>query len=60
MPIYEYVCIECDKSQEITRGFHDPEVIPPCPNCGYHMIRSYTAPGVHFKGTGFYKTDNKK
>jgi putative FmdB family regulatory protein len=56
MPIYEYACVECDKSDEITRGFHDPEVIPPCPLCGYKMARVYQSPGVQFKGTGFYST----
>lgn len=59
MPRYEYVCIECDKSVEVTRGFHDEEVIPRCTSCGYATIRSYGSVGVQFKGTGFYKTDNK-
>ena len=58
MPIYEYTCITCDKSQEITRKFDDPETIPPCPICGYHMIRVYSPAGIQFKGSGFYKTDN--
>jgi putative FmdB family regulatory protein len=58
MPTYEYACIECDKSEEVTRGFHDPETIPPCPICGYSMVKVYHAPGVQFKGSGFYKTDN--
>jgi putative FmdB family regulatory protein len=58
MPTYEYSCVTCDKSEEITRGFNDPEVVPPCPSCGYNMARSYSAPGIQFKGSGFYKTDN--
>ena len=58
MPTYEYTCITCDKSEEINRKFNDPEVIPPCSQCGYKMIRSYSAPGIQFKGSGFYKTDN--
>jgi putative FmdB family regulatory protein len=59
MPIYEYTCIECDESQEITRKFEDPEIVPPCSVCGYSMARSYKAPGIQFKGSGFYKTDNR-
>jgi len=59
MPIYEYVCIECDTSTEVTRSFNDQEKIPPCQNCGYSMVRSYNAPGIQFKGSGFYKTDNR-
>ena len=60
MPIYEYSCITCDKSLEITRKFNDKENIPPCPSCGYSMTRSYSPVGVQFKGSGFYKTDNAK
>jgi putative FmdB family regulatory protein len=58
MPIYEYTCITCDKSEEITRKFEEPELLPPCPVCGYHMVRAYNAPAIQFKGSGFYKTDN--
>lgn len=58
MPTYEYACVECDKSQDVTRKFDDPEVVPQCPSCGYKMARSYSAPGIQFKGSGFYKTDN--
>jgi putative FmdB family regulatory protein len=59
MPVYEYACIECDKNIEITRAFNDEEKIPPCSVCGYSMVRVYNAPGVQFKGSGFYKTDNR-
>lgn len=58
MPTYEYGCITCEKKKEVARGFSDPEVIPQCPNCGYMMARVYSAVGVQFKGSGFYKTDN--
>ncbi len=60
MPIYEYGCITCETSLEITRGFNDKESLPPCPACGYSMTRIYNSVGVQFKGTGFYKTDNPK
>ena len=58
MPIYEYTCMDCDRNEDITRGFNDPEVVPSCISCGNKMIRSYSAPGIQFKGSGFYKTDN--
>ena len=58
MPNYEYACVTCDKSTEVSRGFNDKEVVPPCPVCGYAMTRVYNAPGIQFKGSGFYKTDN--
>lgn len=57
MPVYEYTCMECDEEVDITRGFYDEEAIPSCSN-EHRMVRSYTAPGVQFKGSGFYKTDN--
>jgi len=60
MPIYEYGCITCDKNLEVNRKFEDQEVVPPCPVCGYKMIRVYGSVGVQFKGNGFYKTDNPK
>jgi len=58
MPTYEYACKECDKSQEVIRGFNDPEIIPPCPSCGHEMTKVYGSFGIQFKGSGFYKTDN--
>jgi putative FmdB family regulatory protein len=58
MATYEYGCIECDKTEEVSRGITDPESIPSCPSCGYAMVRVWNAPGVQFKGSGFYKTDN--
>jgi putative FmdB family regulatory protein len=60
MPVYEYSCITCDKSLEVSRKIEDKEVVPPCSVCGYSMTRSYSSVGVQFKGTGFYKTDNPK
>ena len=59
MPKYEYSCIECETKTEIERKFDDSEVIPLCPNCGYSMSRVWNSVGVQFKGSGFYKTDNR-
>lgn len=58
MPIYDYSCINCETNKEVSRGFNDPEVVPSCNDCGYAMARVYHAPGIQFKGSGFYKTDN--
>jgi putative FmdB family regulatory protein len=58
MPTYEYNCVTCETSQDITRKFEDPENLPSCPICGYHMTRVYSPTGIQFKGSGFYKTDN--
>ena len=59
MAIYTYTCIQCDKSIEVNRKMKDRESAPPCPSCGYNMIRAWDVPSVQFKGSGFYKTDNR-
>jgi putative FmdB family regulatory protein len=58
MATYEYACIECDESIEVNRGMTEKELVTPCPKCGYSMSRIWNAPGIQFKGSGFYKTDN--
>lgn len=31
-----------------------------CDQCNKSLVRVYSSFGVHFKGSGFYKTDNRK
>jgi len=58
MPTYEYLCQACgarfDAWQKIT---DDP--IETCPTCGDHVHRVLYPVGLVFKGSGFYKTDNR-
>ena len=56
MPTYQYNCVECETSKDVTRGFDDEEAVPPCPNCGYKMTRVFNTFGIQFKGSGFYST----
>jgi len=36
MPIYEYVCMECESHfEELVRNGHDPD----CPDCGTENVR---------------------
>jgi putative FmdB family regulatory protein len=36
MPIYEYVCMQCESHfEELVRGGHDPD----CPDCGAADVR---------------------
>ena len=60
MPTYEFVCVECDKSEEKILPIEDRDLISVfCPRCGYRMTRAISnSVGVQFKGSGFYKTDN--
>jgi len=57
-PRYDYKCPKCDTAQTIVHDFHsqDPQN---CPKCGDVMQKQYSVPGVVFRGSGFYKTDNR-
>ena len=61
MPIYEYKC-ECspDKIVSKERSIMDIEPSYLCNVCGKRLQRNYGSFGIQFKGSGFYKTDNKK
>jgi len=59
MPKYEYACVTCKRHTEVNRSFNDEEVVPNCAYCGSITSRYYGSVGVQFKGSGFYKTDNK-
>ena len=51
MPLYDFKCQCCNEVIEI-----DEPVPPPCSTCGNTMLRIWSAPAVHFKGSGFYST----
>jgi putative FmdB family regulatory protein len=56
MPIYEYDCDSCGKRTEaIQRVGERPLRI--CPRCGGKLKKAFSAPAVHFKGSGWYVTD---
>jgi putative FmdB family regulatory protein len=58
MPIYEYVCEICGQHFDRRQGFDDPDP-ETCP-AGHHKLRRLpNHPAIHFKGNGFYVTDNK-
>ena len=61
MPIYEYKC-ECSPDKIISkeRSIMDVEPTYLCNGCGKRLQRNYGSFGIQFKGSGFYKTDNKK
>jgi predicted nucleic acid-binding Zn ribbon protein len=57
MPKYDYEC----PGEGITKEFDLPmeHKAPFCDTCGALMARVFAPISVHFKGKGFYKTDNK-
>ena len=56
MPVYDYICKNCDKLYTLTlpiNGNHKQQ----CPECGKKMNKKFTAVPASFKGEGFYTTD---
>lgn len=53
MPIYGFKCQICNGQSEVMRRFDEPDfsIAPMC--CGIPMQRDFTAPAIHFKGTGW-------
>ena len=59
MPTYEYACSTCDATHEVQQKMTDP-TLTECPVCGQSTVRKlFTGVGVHFKGSGFYRTDSR-
>ncbi|HEY2843335.1 MAG TPA: FmdB family zinc ribbon protein [Bryobacteraceae bacterium] len=56
MPVYEYRCSKCDKVFEKMQKFAD-EPLTIHEDCGGAVERLISAPGLHFKGSGWYITD---
>ena len=59
MPTYEYACSTCDATHEVQQKMTDP-TLTECPVCGKATVRKlFSGVGVHFKGSGFYRTDSR-
>ncbi|MEJ2855216.1 MULTISPECIES: FmdB family zinc ribbon protein [unclassified Saccharothrix] len=58
MPTYQYACTECDHRFEAVQSFSD-SALTECPECKGKLRKLYGAVGVVFKGSGFYRTDNR-
>lgn len=58
MPIYDYLCTACDHRADILHGLNDPGPNF-CPSCGAEgtMRKQFSAPSIHFKGSGWAKKD---
>jgi putative FmdB family regulatory protein len=58
VPIYDYVCSACHRLTEVVHGIaaEGPHF---CPECGAEgtMTKVFSAPSVHFKGSGWAKKD---
>ncbi len=59
MPTYQYACNACEHEFEAIQSFSDASLTQ-CPQCKGEIRKVYSAVGVVFKGSGFYKTDSVK
>ncbi|SEG34423.1 putative regulatory protein, FmdB family [Actinacidiphila yanglinensis] len=58
MPTYQYQCTECGEALEAVQKFSD-DALTECPNCSGRLRKVFSAVGVVFKGSGFYRTDSR-
>lgn len=57
MPTYLYECENCGRFEEFQKITEEP--LKTCPECNGAVKRIIGSPGIIFKGSGFYVTDNK-
>lgn len=55
MPIYLYEREDGSTFEKLQKV--SDEVLSTCPTTGQKVVRKITPTAIHFKGTGFYKTD---
>lgn len=60
MPTYDYRCDACENVFEVFQSFSE-DPLSKCPeeNCGGAVKKIFSAPGIAFKGSGFYKNDSR-
>jgi putative FmdB family regulatory protein len=58
VPTYQYACTECGHRFDAVQAFTD-DALTTCPNCSGKLRKVFSAVGVVFKGSGFYRTDSR-
>ena len=59
MPTYSYACTECGNRFDAVQAFTD-DALTSCPQCAGRLRKLFGSVGVVFKGSGFYRTDNRE
>ncbi|MBV7330263.1 zinc ribbon domain-containing protein [Chloroflexi bacterium TSY] len=60
MPLYEFICHNCENEFEKIVAFSDTGT-PGCPFCqSSNVQRKLGMPAIHFKGSGWYINDSKE
>ena len=58
MPTYSYRCTACSTAFDIQQAFTD-DALTECPTCQGRLRKVFSAVGVTFNGSGFYRTDSR-
>lgn len=58
MPTYQYRCRDCGEDLEVQQSFTD-DPLTTCPSCEGSLRKVFSAVGISFKGSGFYKNDSR-
>ncbi|MGR8010042.1 FmdB family zinc ribbon protein [Streptomyces hypolithicus] len=58
MPTYQYQCTECGEGLEAVQKFTD-DALTVCPGCEGRLKKVFSAVGIVFKGSGFYRNDSR-
>ncbi|NUW35557.1 FmdB family transcriptional regulator [Nonomuraea sp. SMC257] len=58
MPTYQYACNDCGEQLEVVQKFTD-DALTVCPACQGNLRKVFSAVGIVFKGSGFYRTDSR-
>ena len=58
MPTYSYRCTACANAFDIQQSFTD-DTLTECPSCQGPLRKIFSAVGVTFNGSGFYRNDSR-
>ncbi|MFB9520020.1 MULTISPECIES: FmdB family zinc ribbon protein [Streptomyces] len=58
MPTYQYQCTACGEGLEAVQKFTD-DALTECPACKGRLKKVFSAVGIVFKGSGFYRNDSR-
>jgi putative FmdB family regulatory protein len=58
VPTYSYRCTECATAFDIQQAFTD-DSLTECPACQGRLRKLFSAVGVTFSGSGFYRNDSR-
>ncbi|MDI3421789.1 FmdB family zinc ribbon protein [Streptomyces luteolus] len=58
MPTYQYQCTQCGEGLEAVQKFTD-DALTECPSCDGRLKKVFSAVGIVFKGSGFYRNDSR-